>query len=144
MYTLTRQWTLLSALLLLPLLCGCGDKGIGLIPVSGKVTYGGGEWPKAGKIYFTPVQPAEGYPKLGGSADFGTDGSFKVQSSGDKQGLVPGKYRVNLECWEVPPSMESATPSSGKSYVPDNWTSPELEIPVGKSSHEVTIDVPKA
>jgi hypothetical protein len=134
---------LVVALLCLALLTGCGDKGPGLIPVTGKVTYGGGGWPRAGKIYFNPIQPAEGFSKLNGSAEFAVDGSFTVQSSGDKRGLLPGMYRVNLECWEELPSMDGANPSPGKSYIPDGWVSPEIEIPVGASSHQVTIDVAK-
>ena len=134
---------LLAATLFLTTCLGCGERGPGLIPVAGQVTYGGGAWPQAGKIYFNPVQPAEGFSKLSGSADFAADGSFTVQSTGNKQGLLPGKYRVNLECWEEQPSMAGATPTPGKSYVPEGWVSPEIEIPVGAASHQVTIDVPK-
>jgi hypothetical protein len=123
------------------LLAGCGDKGPGLIPVTGKVTYGGGPWPTTGNINFNPVAPAEGYPRLNGMAEFGPDGSFTVKSTGDKWGLVPGKYMVTLECWEELPSMENNSP--GKSYLPDGWTSPEIEIAVGEAKKVVTIDVPK-
>jgi hypothetical protein len=127
-----------SLLLVLTLLIGCGDKGPGLIPVTGKVTYNGGAWPTPGNINFNPVEPAAGFPRLGGTATFNTDGAFTVKSTGDKFGLVPGKYNVNVECWEELPSMEANKP--GKSYVPDGFTH-EIEIKPGEAKKEVTIDV---
>lgn len=129
------------ALLFVLTAVGCGDKGPGLIPVTGKVTYGGGDWPKAGNINFNPVEPAEGYPRLNGTAEFQPDGTFTVKSSGEKFGLVPGKYMITLECWEEPPSMETTNP--GKSYIPDGFQPPQVEIAVGDSKKEVTFDVPK-
>ncbi len=123
---------------------GCGDKGPGLIPVTGKVTYAGGAWPKAGHINFSAIEPADGYPTLNGTAELATDGTFTVKSSGDKFGLVPGKYAVSLECWEEIPNMEMNPPSFGKSYVPADFKAPEVEIAVGDAKKEVTFDVPKA
>ncbi|HTN74035.1 MAG TPA: hypothetical protein VL096_02265 [Pirellulaceae bacterium] len=125
---------------LILLTTGCGEKGPGLIPVRGKVTYGGGAWPKAGKINFNPVEPAAGFPRLNGTADLATDGSFVVQSTGDKMGLVPGKYQVVIECWETLPSMETNQP--GSSYLPGNFQQ-EVEIKVGEKSKDVSFDVPK-
>jgi predicted small lipoprotein YifL len=130
-----------SLLSLFVLFTGCGDKGPGLIPVTGKVTFGGAAPPKAGNVNFNPVEPAAGYPRLNGTAEFGADGTFTVKSSGDKMGLVPGKYVVSIECWEEMPSMETMKP--GKSYVPGTFQSPTIEIAVGEKKKEVTIDVPK-
>jgi hypothetical protein len=135
---------LLGALMVAIIVCsliGCGEKGPGLIPVTGKVTYGGGDWPKPGNINFNPVEPAEGFPRLNGTAEFATDGSFTVKSSGDKMGLVPGKYMIALECWEEMRSMETNNP--GKSYIPDGYQPEQVEISVGESKKEVTFDVPK-
>jgi hypothetical protein len=131
---------MILCLLFFSLLLGCGEKGPGLIPVTGKVTYGGGAWPVAGNINFNPVEPAEGFPRLGGTATFNPDGAFTVKSTGDKYGLVPGKYSINIECWEVLPSMETNNP--GKSYVPEGFQH-EIEIKPGEKKKEVTIDVAK-
>ena len=132
------RWLALSVVVLF--LTGCGEKGPGLIPVKGKVTYAGGAWPKPGTINFNPTEPAAGFPRLNGTAAFDTDGSFTVKSTGDKFGLVPGKYKIVIECWDVMPSMETNNP--GKSYVPETFTQ-EVEILVGDSSKNVTFDVPK-
>ena len=122
---------------------GCGDKGPGLVPVTGKITYGGGAWPKTGYVNFSSIEPAAGYPTLNGTAELNTDGTFTVKSSGDKFGLVPGKYAVSLEAWEETPNMETNPPSVGKSYIPEGFKAPEVEIAVGDSKKEVNFDVPK-
>lgn len=137
-----RSLKRLCCLALLVATFGCGDQGPGLIPVTGKITYAGGAWPKGGMINFNPVEPAAGFPRLNGTAEFGPDGSFVVKSTGDKQGLVPGKYAINIECWETTPSMETGAP--GKSYVPGTFQAPAVEIAVGDKSKEVTFDVPKS
>jgi hypothetical protein len=131
-------------LLALLFLTGCGEKGPGLVPVKGKITYGGGPWPNAtGKVNFTPLEPAAGFPRLGGTADLAQDGSFTVKSTGEnKYGLVPGKYRINIENWEVMPSMEPGAPKE-KSYIPAGFQPPEVEIKVDEKSKNVSFDVPK-
>ena len=134
-----NRWLALGVLVLL--FTGCGDKGPGLIPVKGKVTYAGGAWPKPGNVNFNPTEPAAGFPRLNGTASFGTDGAFTVKSTGDKLGLVPGKYKVVVECWDVMPSMETNNP--GKSFVPETFNY-EMEITVSDKSKDVTIDVPKS
>lgn len=125
------------------LLVGCAESGPGLVPVTGKITYGGGDWPKPGYINFNPIEPAQGYPALNGSAELRTDGTFEVTSTGNKKGLVPGKYSISLECWDEMPNPEATPPSVGKSYVPDGFTPPTLEISVGEASKQLTFDVPK-
>lgn len=134
----------LMAIAVLLAASGCGDSGPGLIPVTGKVTYGGGAWPKSGHINFSAVEPAAGYPTLNGTAELAADGTFTVKSSGDKFGLVPGKYAVSIECWEVMPNMEMNPPDFGKSYIPADFKAPEVEIAVGEAKKEVSFDVPQA
>lgn len=116
---------------------GCG--GPGRISVSGRVTYQRGEWPKAGVIYFNPIEPAEGYPRLTGIGKFETDGSFTVQATGQSKGLVPGKYAVKVECYEVEPTMQNP---AGKSYIPDGFTFPEVVIEKGKRADNIELNVP--
>jgi hypothetical protein len=125
-------------------LAGCGGSKLDTVTVTGRVTYGGGDWPKPGNIDFTPKEAAKGnlHP---GSGSFGTDGRFSVKS-GQASGLVPGTYGVRIECWETPPSMEN--PSAAKSYVPEKYRNAAtsgltLEIKAGESSKEFTADIPK-
>ena len=127
-------------------LSGCGKSGPETVSVKGKVTLGGGAWPKPGVLYFTPVKPAEGMPSRPAPAHFDEDGNFTVTSFREGDGLVPGMYKVGVECWEVPPSMETNLP--GKSYVPEKFQSPQtsglkITIQPGAGKQTPTFDVPK-
>lgn len=127
-------------------LTGCGRSDVELVPVRGKVTYGGGEWPKEGVLYFTSAEPVEGQPQRPALAHFDTDGSFKVTSWDEGDGLVPGEYRVAVECWKVPPTMESPQPPV--SFVPEKYQSPQtsdltVTIEPGQGSQDLKFDVPK-
>ena len=128
------------------LLAGCGSPKLEKTSVSGRITYGGGDWPKAGKVNFVPTKVAPGYTRHPGTGDFGTDGRFTVESSAGSPGLVPGEYRVRVECWETYPSMDK--PNSGKSYVPQECQQGKAEgmtlvIEPGQSKAEFNFDVPK-
>lgn len=133
-------WLLVYASLLLVWgFGGCSDP-VGRIPVSGKITYGGGAWPTEGVIYFKPLEPVPGYPQLTGLAHFGPSGTFRVQSTGFDEGLVPGRYSLQVECWETPPNMEG---KPVKSHLPAGYQAPELTLEAGTKSKELTLDVPK-
>lgn len=141
----SKSYTPLGLLLLLSACLGCSD-GITTIPVSGRITLDGGEWPRQGILYFACKQPAEGFPRRTGVADFGPDGSFTVTSFDKGDGLVPGEYVVNIECWEVPPSMGAGPPA--KSAVPKKYQTGAtsgftLTVPVGAGRmDDVKFDVP--
>jgi hypothetical protein len=102
-------WCLVAVGLLL-CIAGCGSSGPRPIRVHGKITLGGGAWPKEGVIYFTPLAPAEGFPRRPGTAKFGTDGEFIVTTLTAGDGLYPGKYGAAVECWAIPPSMDPKAP----------------------------------
>ena len=127
---------------------GCQKVGVPLVPVEGKVTYGGGEWPKPGMLYFAVKEPGNDMPRKPGTSILATDGSFKAKTFTDGDGLVPGKYVVNIECWEVPPSMGPKA-SMGKSYVPENFQSGAksgfvIDVPFdAEGPVKVEFDVPK-
>jgi hypothetical protein len=126
---------------------GCGRSGPEIVTVKGTITYGGGAWPHGGTIYFTPVKPAEGLPKMSGFAQFDAEGHFQVESS-SFSGLVPGRYGVAVECWRVAPTMIRPHPDGNASYVPPKYQSPvtsglELEIRSGQGSADVHWDVPR-
>lgn len=137
---------LLLLVALLALSAGCGG-GVTTVPVSGRVTLDGGDWPRRGILYFACKEPAEGYPRRTGIADFEPDGRFTVTSFNKGDGLVPGEYVVNIECWEVPPSMTGGPPA--KSAVPKKYQNGAtsgftLSVPVDAGSlDDVTLDVPR-
>ena len=89
------------------LLPGCGSKHPTTVPVRGTITYGGGAWPKGGAVFFTCVKPAEGFPGRPGMARFDTQGRFVVTTWENVEGLMPGQYRVGIECWKLPPSKDN-------------------------------------
>jgi hypothetical protein len=91
------------------------------VPVRGRVTLGGGTWPKPGVVVFAPSKPAEGFPSKGGIAHFNTDGAFVVKTD-EYEGLMPGEYRVGVICWEKPP--QDGVP--GKSYISPKFSQPAL------------------
>ena len=126
---------------------GCGKADVKTVPVRGRITYGGGDWPAPGKIYFVPVDAATGNPRRPGSADFDTGGHFEAKTFAPGDGLLPGKYHVNLECWEVEGTMSN--PAGGKSWIPAPYQSAgknKFEVIVGPDDSgpiEVSFDVPK-
>jgi len=139
----TGQSPVLWALALLLPLVGCAKEGPERVAVAGQITYGGGDWPKPGVIYFTPLGGASGATIHPGLGHFDVHGDFTAQTFEPGDGLVPGKYRLHVECWEVEPSPD---PSHGppKSYVPQKFQLPELDIPVGtRGPLTPTYDVPK-
>jgi hypothetical protein len=82
------------------LAAGCGESAVETVPVRGRITLGGGDWPAEGLVVFAPKQPAEGYPARSGQATFGRDGRFVASTFRPDDGLVPGTYLVNLRCFE--------------------------------------------
>ena len=106
-------------LLLLP--TGCGRQGPEMVPVEGTIIFGGGPWPKPGVLNFTVESPAPGLPNRPAMGLFDTDGRLTVTTFKRGDGLIPGKYRIGVECWEVRPEMASPTPP--KSYVPPRYRS---------------------
>ena len=143
-----RSWSWRFALATLgcSLLGGCGKGDLDVVPVTGRVTLAHGGWGRPGMIYFAPLEPAAGYPRLPGMGDVDRDGNFRATTQPDRDGLVPGKYRVGLEMWEVPPTMGGPP---AKSYLPAKYQSAAtsgLEIVVPADSADPIVaewDVPK-
>jgi hypothetical protein len=75
-----------------------------------------------------------------GHAEFGTDGKFVVTSFKKGDGLLPGRYWVNIRCITGMPaagaSMESVS-LIAPGYKPD-----QLVVEEGKGAVEVNYDVP--
>jgi hypothetical protein len=101
------------------LTAGCGQNTPKIVPVRGKVTLEGGEWPKSGQIFFSATKSAEGLPTKPGYAIFGKDGSFVVKT-GDYEGLIPGEYHISVYCFEKP----SSETKPGISYLPKKFSNP--------------------
>jgi hypothetical protein len=132
-----------SFVLLLAL--GCSRSGPEVVPVKGTITYGGGPWPKPGVANFTVETPAPGLPNRPAMGLFDTDGTLTVTTYKKGDGLIPGKYKIGVECWEVRPEMGGPPP---KSYVPERYGSSAtsgftVTIEPGQKVVTLNLDVPK-
>ena len=135
-----RLLLILAAVLLLT---SCGSGLPQTIPVSGRVTFDGKPPPAAGIVQFVAVEAAEGFPLRPGTGAFGTDGRYRAQTFDPGDGLMPGKYTLSVECWDVPPDM-SGNPS--KSHVPKKYQTPKtsgltLEITPNMRSQVLDLDL---
>jgi len=132
----------LAGLLLLSV-AGCGPNRPDTVPVSGQVLFAGEQPGGEGMVYFTPLEPAEGFPRRPGRAAFGPDGQFVATTFEEGDGLMPGTYRVAFDCWDKPP--KPVGPPS-RSLVPPPYgepsTSPlELEVEIGVPQNDLTFDL---
>jgi hypothetical protein len=117
---------------------GCGPDRPEMVPVSGTVTVGGAPPPAEGAIYFAPITVAEGLPRRPGRAEFDKSGNYQATSFEDGDGLVPGTYRVRVECWKVAPTMDKP----GESYLTRDAVLPDLTVAADSGSISHDIDVP--
>jgi hypothetical protein len=114
--------------------CSNGDRPT-TIPISGRVTLDGKPPGESGNIYFTVVQPAEGYPRRPANGAFDVDGVYRVMSWKPDDGLVPGSYRVSVVPGDaaktVFPEKYHRGPTSGLT----------LEVPADQSSIVYNIEL---
>lgn len=122
---------------------GCGGNGVPVVPVSGQVTFDGGECPAAGFVSFQPIEVPDGLPRRAGSAKFGTDGKFIVTSFKDGDGLVPGEYRASVTCESGLPDPTSPTPWEDITYIAENYEPEEIVVEEGSSAIMLSLDVPR-
>jgi hypothetical protein len=129
------------ACLLIPLLCGCRHSHLPpTVPVRGVVTFDGQACPGPGGLRFMPVTVQEGLPRRPGRAAFDKDGRFEVTSFREGDGLVPGTYRVQVECWQVEPAQ--GTP--GVSFIAADYAAPDLVVAEDEREVKADYDVPAA
>jgi len=125
---------------------GCGSNTYKPVPVEGKVTFGGGAWPKPGILYFNPMESPQGVPKRPATGRFDTDGNLTVSTFEEGDGLLPGSYKIGVECWLNPPEMGSMVPArSAVSAKYQSAASSGLELIVNPDERlvEIQLDVPK-
>ncbi len=115
-----------------------------MVAVSGAVTVDGQKVPGPGRLYFAPKDndSAAGRP---GRAVFDEQGIYRAGSFESGDGLVPGRYAVAVECWEVPPTMEGPP---AKSFIAERFGSAstsglEVNVPSGVKSHVFDITLSK-
>jgi hypothetical protein len=114
---------------------GCSDNRPMTVPITGSVTIDGKPPGESGNIYFTVIQPAEGYPRRPASGAFDVDGVYRVMSWAPDDGLVPGHYTVS-----VVPGDASKTVIP-KKYHQSKTSGLEVDISPDKDEIEYNIDV---
>jgi len=138
------RWTaVLTVLAVVAVVAGCGGEPFDIVPVSGKVTYKGGEAIPGDKIdvTFHPQVEAKGkeHPRLG-HAILNKDGSFdSVTTHKHADGLIRGKHKVTLQAFD-----EKENPLPG--VIPDKYTDPKktpLEIEVKGSGKLEPMEIDK-
>ena len=82
-------------------------------------------------------------PALG---EFDTDGRLTVTTFKKGDGLIPGTYKIGVECWKTPPQMGSPTPP--KSYVSQRYQSAatsglSVSVEPGQRMVHLKLDVEK-
>jgi hypothetical protein len=105
------------------------------------VTLAGGDLPAGGTLWFTPEEAAAGFAMRPGTADFAADGAYRVKTFVPGDGLLPGRYRVRVDCWKVPPNMEG---KPTQSYLPAKYQNPQtsgLELEVKPDGDPITFDI---
>jgi hypothetical protein len=122
---------------------GCSSDKLVTIPVSGRVTFGGGACPAEGTIVFSPVAVEKGLTRRPGTARFPQDGGFTVTSFREGDGLIPGRYRPIINCWKGEPRNEDPSSFDRLNYVPANYKADEIVVTRSDARVEVNVDVPK-
>jgi len=124
------------------LLSGCSD-GPQTIPVTGNIRFAGGPPPANGTITFMPVEAKAGMPRRPGTGKFDPeDSTYEVTTFKPGDGLIPGRYAVNISCYTSPPS--SAKPESFvvNNAVPEDWQPEEVAVEEDSDDLELDFDVP--
>ena len=118
---------------------GCSGSGLPVVPVKGKITFAGGKPPAPVTITFAPLETADAFPRIPGKAVIAEDGTYYVVTEQAGQGLIPGRYVANIECWKVAPTM---TAPAGVSHVPKDYrAAQELVVKSGSAAVEYNIDI---
>lgn len=130
----------LGALLFCMAATGCGNPH-GTVKVSGTVTVNGQPPPGPGTVTFTTVTAADGFPTRPAMAKFGSDGQYVTTSYEPGDGLIPGTYKVAVECYETPPNMEG---KRVKSYIDAKYMNGEtsgFELTVEPKDRPIRFDI---
>ena len=131
---LGRVWLVVTVIGGLWAAGGCGSKG--LVPVEGRVRFGGGNPPGPGYLYFVPREMSKNLRQdptgpLPGTALFMQAGYFRATTFTDGDGLRPGTYEVRVECTAAPKkpldlkTHDAALPD----LVPQAFQPPDLVVP---------------
>jgi hypothetical protein len=124
-------------------LAGCQDSKYPLVVVTGKVTFDRGDCPASGNVTLQPLDIAKGLPKRPATGKFGVDGKYTVNAFNDIEGVLPGRYRVEVTCFSGAPDLSKPDPWGEVNYIADSYRPTELMIAEGSGSVVHDLDVPR-
>jgi hypothetical protein len=102
---------------------GCSDRLPRTIPVEGQVTYRGKPVTQ-GSVTFMPADSAQGAALQPATGRLESDGSYRLRSYRQKDGVLPGKYAVSVAAYRS--SRLPMTPGEKPDYsVPEKYVSPQ-------------------
>jgi hypothetical protein len=128
-----------AAVLVSTSVAGCGGSGPVTKKVEGTITFKGGPPPATGKITLAPVEVTEPFPRRPARGEFDEKGNFTLTTFEPGDGIIPGRYSVNVTCWREKPTLETRLSAN---YVPPNF---EHEVTIAADADEpveIAIDVP--
>lgn len=123
-------------------LVGCKDNGKPTVKVAGHVTFSGQSPPYEGTLSFISIERVEGLPQRDGSAQYDEEGAFLATSFKRGDGLLPGKYRIEVNSYKYPPETNKPNGFAEASAIDPSFTPPEIVIEKGKPLSDLLIDVP--
>ena len=138
-----RRWAAVAALVPIAVVAagtlGCGSRH-GTVPVDGVVTFAGKPPPATCTLIFAP-ELAEGTASRcrPGRADTDANGRYFAGSFRSGDGLLPGRYAVDVQCWRVRPGHDN---EHGESLMPANFSAPPLVVPDGARRVRYDLEVP--
>ena len=125
---------------LLLLLIGSGCTKTTLQPVEGKITYkDGSAMVGGGQITFDPLDPNN---KTGARGNIRDDGSFRMGTYADADGVTEGKYRVAI----VPPPIRNPNnpppgwPPLDRKYMSHASSGLEFNVVSGRNTYNVVVE----
>ena len=87
----------------------------------------------------TPWKRYEPFPRRPARGDFDEKGNFTLTTFDSGDGIIPGRYSVNVTCWREKPTLETRQSAN---YVPPNF---EHEVTIAADADEpveIAINVP--
>ena len=122
---------------------GCQRSEYPLVQVSGTVTFDGGSCPAPGNVTFQPLEIREGLPKRPASGRFGRDGRYAVNTFSNNEGVLPGRYRVEVTCFAGVPDPSKPDPWGAVNYIAEKYKPAELTIEPDSPTVIHNLDVPR-
>jgi hypothetical protein len=127
---------LILAVLMLTALAGCGSR---LRPVEGQVVFTDGKPLPGGMVIFEQVTSSG--PRVAARGDIGPDGTFRLSTYAQDDGVPEGNYRVAV----APPLPADVRQLSGARMFPEKYENPEtsglqFQVTSGKNVFQIKLD----